>query len=221
MRIDKKDYKILGIMLAIILVLLVAGLYSYQQKKELIYRDSLDMTAVTVDGVVLSMRDLAYYIAAEEMEIEEQAKIYEPNNTKKYWSVRLSSSKFVKVEAKKIVMETAIHDQIFYSMAKEQDIILNEEEERLVDLASEDFWHDLEEQGQLELGVSQAEIREIMSRIALAEKYQVIYAAVQEADMESYGVEGELYQQILKNHNYKINGRDWKRIPFGNITVQN
>ena len=117
-----------------VFVLFAGGMsvYSYQQGLSLVYRDSLSIPAVTVDERTLTMGDLAYYIAAEELEIESQARVYDLENTNQYWGLRLGPGKFIKSEAKQLILDTAVHDEIFYQMSQEAGFALEEEDkERL------------------------------------------------------------------------------------------
>ena len=162
----------------VVLFVIAAGgmsFFSYQQKQPLVYHESLMVPAVTVDERTLTMGDLAYYIAAEELEIEEQAKIYDLENTDKYWGMRLRPGRFIKIEAKEIVLDTAIHDEIFYQMAMDAGFTLGEEEQESLAMRQYDFWSDLTEEQQERLGVEKQELMDRMEQIAIAQQYQFVY----------------------------------------------
>lgn len=195
------------------------SVYSYQQRQSLVYRDSLAIPAVTVDERTLTMGDLAYYIAAEELEIESQARVYDLENTNEYWGLRLGPGKFIKIEAKQLILDTAIHDEIFYQMAKEAGFTLEEEEQERLALQQYDFWSDLTEEQQERLGVGKEALMKRMEEIAIAQRYQFVYGMEHSIVIEDYAVDGEKYQDLLKEHYVKVNKSQWKRIPFGEVVL--
>lgn len=216
----KKKILYASVVIAFFALLGVSAAYSYENKKALVYNECLDLTAVTVDGEILTMSDLAYYIAREELAVEEQAKVYDYEDTKKYWKLNISYGKFMKTEAKDLVIDIAVHDYIFYRMALEQGVVLDEEEERLLELYQSDLWNDLGEEGREGLGVSEETFKEMMSRAAIGQKYQEEYTLEHATDLEDYDLDGEKYQEMLKEHKIKTNRRVWNRIPFGDIVIQ-
>ena len=69
------------------------------------------------------------------------------------------------------------------------------------------------------LGVTEKDIAETMHKIALAQKYQEIYAALQNGEKDDYNFSEEAYKQLLEKQKYKINEKVWKRVSFGTITL--
>ncbi len=208
---------------AVVVVFVIAAggmsFFSYQQKQPLVYHESLMVPAVTVDERTLTMGDLAYYIAAEELEIEEQAKIYDLENTDKYWGMWLRQGGFIKIEAKEMVLDTAIHDEIFYQMAMDAGFTLGEEEQESLAMRQYDFWSDLTEEQQERLGVEKQELMDRMEQIAIAQQYQFVYGMEHSIVAEDYAVDGEKYQELLEEHSVKVNRSDWNRIPFGEVVL--
>lgn len=96
---------------------------------------------------------------------------------------------------------------------------MNEEEEQRLSNSEYDFWSDLDEDGRAALGVSEDVIRESMRKLAVAEKYQYIYAATNGEDFDAYSVDGSAYSQLKEEHTCVINKNVWSRVPFGSITV--
>ena len=78
----------------------------------------------------------------------------------------------------------AVHDRIFYAMAEKEGITLEEEEEKRLSNSQYDFNSDLEEEQKEWLGVSEDELNESMRKLALAEKYQSIYAQIKNGSTE-------------------------------------
>lgn len=188
------------------------------KKQYLNFPESLDQTAVMVDGDGLTLQDLAFYIAFEEMKVEKDAYVYNPENTLEYWNI-YSNSIYIRKAAKQSAMDMAVHDKIFYDMACEQGLALDEKEEQRLSNSQYDFWHDLEEEQREWLGVSQEVLNESLRKLALAEKYQSIYAQMQDVSMEDYSFEGEEYKALLEEHEVTVLEEVWDCVPFGYITV--
>ena len=69
------------IILVLILIVVIAFSFQSKEKKEyLVYNEALDKTAVTVDDVSLTLKDIAFYVAYEEKTVQEQAILYNPDS---------------------------------------------------------------------------------------------------------------------------------------------
>lgn len=207
---------------AILLVLLVitgaGAVRNGLQRQDLVFPDALEEVAVTVDGRALTLRELAFYIAYEEGQIEADAYIYNPEDTGEYWRIYTNHT-FLRKEGKQTTMDMAIHDEIFYQLALAEGIELTEEEEMHLANDQYDFWSDLEEEQRAALGVSEDVLKDSMRKIALAEKYQYLLAETQNKDYEAYSFTGTEYADLLKEHDCKIEEAVWNRVNFGGITV--
>lgn len=218
-RRSRKKYIITILLAVLLLALLIWGNGAGERRSKLVYRDALDEVAVTVNGTELTLRDVAFYVAYEEAEVEEQAYEYNPEDTSEYWNVHVDGI-YIRVAARNAAIQMAIHDELFYQMATEEEIFLTDEEESACQLMFEDFWSDLLDDDKADrLGVSEEDIRACMYRIALAEKYQSIYAQLQDADYEQYNYGEALYEMLLKEQRYSINKNVWGRVDFGNVTL--
>ena len=82
-----------------------------------------------------------------------------------------------------------------------------------------DFWSDLTEEQQERLGVEKQELMDRMEQIAIAQQYQFVYGMEHSIVAEDYAVDGEKYQDLLKEHSVKVNRSDWNRIPFGEVVL--
>lgn len=216
----KLDYPGFWIGVAVF-VLATAGIsqYSYASRQDLVYADHLDTAVATVDGEDILLRDVAYYIIAEELCLEGQAKIYNPKNTFQYWQLRLGQEGFLKNRARELVIDTAVHDRIFYHMAVEAEQSLSEDELWRVQCKRDDLWSDMEEEGQGKIGISYEELGIQMEKIALAQKYQEIYGAEHSIFSEDYQVGEEGYEELKLGHEVDIHENVWERIAFGDIVV--
>lgn len=206
------------ILLAIIIVLGFISFREYESRRDLSFIETLDEVAVTVDGYELTMRDMAFYIAFKECEMEETARIYEPEDTDEYWNLYTNHT-FLREEGKRVVMDMAIHDEIFYRLAVDEGIELSAAEQEHLANDQYDFWSDLEEEQRERLGVGEEVLAESMRKIALAEKYQALLSEIEQKDYEAYSFTGAEYEEMLLEHTYEIEDSVWDRIRFGGVTV--
>lgn len=62
------------------------------------------------------------------------------------------------------------------------------------------------------MGISEEELDSEMEKIALADKYQSIYAEMNQKEYEAYNFNGEAYEALLSEHKYSVNekyGTEW------------
>ena len=208
----------------ILCVLVVAlGLFTRWKNRQLDpidYKASLERTAAEVNGTFLTLRDMAFYVTYEEAEVAKQAIEYDEDDPKHYWNTRLNGT-YVRVAARNAAIQMAIHDEVFYEMAMQEEIELTDDEKQTLKMRTNEFWQDLVEDGKdVLLGVQEADIAETMRRIAYAEKYQSIYAQMEEASYEDYDFSGDAYTRLLEKQDYSINKNVVKRLGVGSITLQ-
>ena len=114
----------------------------------------------------------------------------------------------------------AIHDEIFYELAQKEGLTLSEEEQVALNNKESDFWSDLTDEQKEKLGVTEDQIKETITHLALAEKYQNFLAEQSVDDSyDSYSISGENYQKILDEHSVKVRDKVWDKIDFGSIVV--
>lgn len=186
--------------------------------KTIDFKEHLDETVLELDGQKYPLRELAFYVAYEEQLIQEQALAYDTENPNAYWNTHMNGH-FVRVRAREEAMNMAIHDLIFYEMALELGMELDQEEIDYATERSEDFWMDLGEVGQTRLGVTKDELTEDLLRMALAQKYQQLYAAMQDVPEEDCDASGAVYQTLLGEHTYKIRNQLWEGVSMGHVTL--
>ena len=208
-RQSRKKYIITLILLVTLVALMIYGKDTGERRMKLVYSQALDEVAVTVNGTDLTLRDVAFYVAFEEEQVEEQACEYNPEDTSEYWNVHVDGI-YIRVAARNAAIQ----------MAMEEKIRLTSEEEASCQLAYEDFWSDFTADGKAErLGVTAEDIRDCMYRMALAQKYQSIYAQLQDVEYEQCNYGEAVYETLLKEQTYSINKDVWGRIDFGNVTL--
>ena len=69
------------------------------------------------------------------------------------------------------------------------------------------------------LNVKQSVYNDTIMKIALAQKYQEIYAQMNGVSVDAYNFDGDSYKKLLKKNSYKINERLWKNVRFGKVSL--
>ena len=207
------------ILIAILLSVVIRNSVGTRSGKPLVYNESLDLVAAQVNDETLTLRDMAFYVGYEEYRIEQDAIVYDPDDTGRYWSLRIKGG-FMTAVARKNAIQMAVHDTLFYQMAQKEGITLTADDRQHMDNKLEDFWEDLtERQGEQALGISRKDAQKTIERIAYAQKYQVIYAQLHNRKTDDYAYTTKTYQALLKTQKYRINNRVWNRVSFGNVTL--
>lgn len=212
-----------GIKIAIAIVLcvglVIGGFYSWKSKQKLDYGDCLQETAFVANGQERKMCDLGFYILYQEREVEKQAQIYNPKNTKDYWNLHVDGV-FIQAQAKENIINMAIHDELYYQKAVEKNITLNAEEEQEYRNTVMDFWMDLLDEQAENLPVSDEFVVEAMRRKAIAEKYQMQLAKEKGHSYASYQWDGTYYRKWLEKQKVEINHKIWDKIVVGDISLR-
>jgi hypothetical protein len=219
-----KRYPVKKWCLTAVLLLILAGMafYSYwkgSMRSKLVYPQSLELVAATVNGNELTLREVAFYVAYEEDEVEQQAYAYDPDDTSKYWNMHANYT-YIRKAARNAAIQMAIHDELFYRMALDEEIELSDEDESVLAEKSEETWTDLVDYGKdVRLGVTREDIEQTLRKIAYADKMQYIYANMQGLDEEDYDFTSDSYLDFLGKQDYKISEDVWGRVDFGNVTL--
>lgn len=215
-----KKFRVLWIFVILIFVLSIVANSSYQSRQSLVYSQSLDKVVATVEGEDITLRDFAVYVAFQENEVEEQALIYDSEDTSKYWNTNLNG-KFIRYSTRDAAIEMAIHDELFYQLSRELDLELTEDELEVLENDVEDFWFDLvEDDKQEKLGITKEDVYNSYIKIAYAQKAQMIYAAIDGVSYEDYDFGEDAYSTFLENYEYTIEEDVVDRLNFGNITLE-
>ena len=214
----KRKLRVTFVLLGLVMLLAIAARQDRMRKQKIIYAESLDVVAVTVDEVDLTLRDIAVYVAYQEKTVQKDAVIYDSEKPHKYWNT-YTNQYFVRSLAEKAVRNMAIHDEIFYRMALAEGLVLDEREEAYLFNEQQDFLMDLSAEQMARLGVTEEDLLGSMRKIALANKCQSILAQSNGIYYEDYNYTGAVYELILAEHKVKVDESVWDRIAVGNITV--
>lgn len=188
------------------------------RQRTIVFNRHLDETALVLDGQEYPLRAFAFYVAYEEQLIQEQALLYDAKNPNAYWNTHMNGH-FVRVRARTEAMNLAIHDFILYELAVSAGMELDEGQISYAKSRCDDFWMDIGEEAQERLGVSKEEMEETLLRMALAQKYQELLAAMDAVPTEDYDIEGGAYEKLLGEHKYKIKSNVWDGVSMGHVTL--
>lgn len=213
----KKQIPIIIGLVAVSIAMIVAAAF-YGKRDQFEYTAHKKDVIFTLDGKEYTLGDITYYIARQEYQIEEQAQVYDAKDTNKYWALHINGE-FIRLTGKDTALQSAIHDMLFYEMAKEKQITLNDEEKRYAKDSASDLSYDLTDEQKERAGLSDKEIKKMTEKAAVAEKYQEIYAKEQERNYGAYDYNGKGYKDLLEEHDLKIEEKLWEKVSFGNVAL--
>lgn len=215
-----KKFRVLWIFVILFAVVTVIGNETRKSREDIVYPESLDMVVATVDEEEITLRDFAIYVAYQEAEVQQQAEVYNPDNTREYWNLH-TDGVYISHAARNESMSMAIHDEIFYQLSLELNVELTEEEMQILANDVEDFWYDLTDDGKEEkLGITKEDAYVAMEKIALAQKAQAICAGMNGVDYSDYDYYEEVFLDFLSDYKYNVNDKVLNRIDFGDVTLE-
>ena len=214
-----KKYKVTIILLVITIIM---GWVAYQNRinrEDLVYSESLDLVVATVEEEEITLRDFAVYVAHQEAQVQEQAIIYDPENTRRYWNMHTDGT-YISHAARNEAMSMAIHDELFYQLFLELDLVLSEEELEILQNDVDDFWLDLiDEEKDIRLGITKDVVYDTMYKIACAQKSQFIYAKMHNVKYEDFDFFAEEFLAFIEAYDYEVDDHVLSRIDFGDVTL--
>lgn len=214
----RKIALILVILALLIAVAFVIAVIHDKLTEELVYSESLDLVAVTVEGEDLTLRDLAFYVAYEEKVVQEQALIYDAEHPLRYWNIH-TNGEFMRVTARKAAVDMMVHDNVYGKEAMEAGYSLSEEELAVCDATASDFWSDLTAAQQSALGISEETVYDTCRNIGLVEKYLADLSRKEGRDLPLYETGGKLWEEKRDSMDITYHDRVLNRIEMGSITV--
>ena len=214
-----KRYKITIVLLVLTIVMGVVAYNTRIGREDIVYKESLDMVVATVEGTEITLRDFAVYVAHQEVQVQEQAIIYDPEDTRKYWNVHTDGT-YISHAARNEAMSMAIHDALFYQLSLNFDITFTDEEMQILENDVDDFWNDLvDEEKEKRLGITREDVYNTMYKIACAQKCQMIYAKMHSVSYEDMDFYEEVFLSFLEDYKYEVDDSVLSRIDFGDVTL--
>lgn len=213
-----KGVLVVVVLAAALLVLFLIAVTHDLFTEDLVYADSLDLVAATVEGQDLTLYDLAFYIAYEEQAVNEQAYVYDPDHPDRYWNVH-TNGEFLRVTARSTAVDMMIHDYVYATEAAANGLALSTEEKDACASSAEDFWNDLTQAQRDALGIPVEEVYTVCEQIGLAEKQMMKYAEQEGRDLAVFQVGGTAWEEKRDAMDIQYNERVLKRIEMGQVTV--
>ena len=214
-----QKYRFIIFFVLLFILMLFVAMETRSNREEIAYSESLDLVVATVREKEITLRDFAVYVAHQESSVQEQAIVYNPENTRAYWNIHTDGT-YISHAARNEAMSMAIHDELFYQLSEELELALTEEECVQLENDVDDFWADLEdEEKHLRLGIAKEDVYNTMYKIACAEKAQSIYAAMKGVDYEDMDFYEEEFLEFLEEYEYKVDDSVLTRLDFGDITL--
>lgn len=218
MKIIKK-YKVTFFLVLLVIVMGVIAVDTRKSREDIVYADSLDMVLASVEEEEITLRDFAIYVAHQENSVQEQAIIYDYENTKAYWNIH-TDGVFISHAARNEAMSMAIHDELFYQLSEELSLTFTDEEMQILNNDVNDFWADLtDEEKEQRLGISKEDVYNSMYKIACAQKAQSVYAQMYGVAYEDFDFYKEEFLEFLEDYEYKVDDKVLNRLDFGDITL--
>lgn len=214
-----KKFRVLWLFVIAVVFLSFFADYSRRGREDLVYAESLDLVVATVQEEEITLREFALYVAFQESEVQRQAEVYDPNDTRKYWNIHTDGI-YISHAARNEAMSMAIHDELFYQLSLEFDLTLSEEERQILQNDVDDFWYDLTDyEKEKKLGISKEDIYLAMEKIAFAQKAQAICAGIDAVEYSQYDYNEEEFLDFVKDYEYQVNDKVLERLDFGDITL--
>lgn len=212
------------ILIRIILILVFIGLvclvalFHNRATERISYFSHLEDVVVTVDNNDLTMADLAFYIMYYERQVQSQARIYDRKDSSKFWNAHTNHT-FIRTTTKDSIIENVIHDEIFYRLALEENLTLDDEDEKALDFFITDFWEDLYDEQDDLMTLDSDVINSQIKKACIAQKYQDKLAKEVGPTFAAYSFDGYYYKQIKDQHAIHINNSLWERLSIGSVTI--
>lgn len=230
---DKQTKKGMYILIAVMAIILAAGFLSvwYKQNHKFLYQDHLTETIMKVDEKEISVTELGYYIYTVEKLVDEQARLYNPENPYQYWNTHFSAgldSMFVSDMAEEKVYSACICDYIYESMALEAGYELTEEEEKEAEEKADELLQEMKPEQMEKTGLTLETVQEIEKRKKLVSKYAEDY--IETIDFTGYSGRPEelissggdyFEKEILPQHRIWYNHKLKSEINIGTVTLDN
>ena len=216
----------------LIFVLVLFGLMTaaiiYHLMTGFIYEDDLAEPIVTIDGMVVTLKEISYYIMEVENTGDEFARVYNPDNPVEYWGLYMNEeirSGYVSDLARTAALDYCIRDNIYYLEAVRAGVELTDEEQESVRADAEGYYAQMTQRQREVTQLVTEDLELIIEKVTLTQKYMVQLSSqeedvsVLEAVALHYDVGGDYYENLIKSYTIDINKRIWGQVHPGHITI--
>lgn len=200
----------------------------YHLKTVFIYEDDLAEPIVTIDGTVVTLKEISYYIMEVENTGDEFARVYNPDNPIEYWGLFMNeetSAGYVSDLARTVALDYCIRDNIYYLEAVRAGVELTDEEQESVRSDAENYYAQMTERQREVTQLVKEDLELIIEKVTLTQKYMIQLslqeedASVLEAVALHYDVGGDYYESLKDSYAIKVNERIWDQVHPGHITI--
>ena len=187
------------------------------------------------DALVVTLKELGYYIYKAETEGNITALNYDADNPKAYWNLYMnqdgSNSGYVSDLARDAALDYCIRDTL-YDMEAERAGFTPEADE-LADAAydAEKMYSELSETAKKNTGLDETLMKEMAEREYTAHAYMRMLAkrdvengnasSVLEAVTKYYDIGGTYYTDLLDSYSITVNDELWNNVRVGFVTINN
>ncbi|MBQ8197811.1 MAG: hypothetical protein IJZ76_00075 [Lachnospiraceae bacterium] len=228
---DKGTKKGVIIIMTILLVIMAGlGVEEFiEYKNKFVYAEHLDDVVLSVDEKDITLRELGYYVYTVEMQIDKQARLYNPEDPLDYWNTRFNNGvdgAYISEMAREAVFGTCVCDLIYEQMALEAGYELTPEEKDSVKATAEKLYAGMSEEQKSTTGLTleltvKAGMRKALVLKFASEYFEGVdftgYSGYRE-ELVSYS--GAYYkEEILPKHEVKYETDIYDEMKLGRITT--
>ncbi len=223
----KPEMKGILIFVLVLFSLMTAAII-HHLKTVFIYEDDLAEPIVTIDGTVVTLKEISYYVMEVENTGDEFARVYNPDNPVEYWGLYMNEeirSGYVSDLARTAALDYCIRDNIYYLEAVRAGVELTHEEQESVRADAEDYYAQMTQQQREVTQLVTEDLELIIEKVTLTQKYMVQLSSqeedvsVLEAVTLHYDVGGDYYENLKQSYTIDINKRIWEQVHPGHITI--
>nr|MBQ8251843.1 hypothetical protein [Lachnospiraceae bacterium] len=228
---DKETKRGLIILLTIVIVIMTGlGIDAFMKyKNKFVYEEHLDDIALTVDERSITLRELGYYVYTVEMQIDKQARLYNPEDPLDYWNTRFNNGvdgAYISEMAREAVFGTCACDLIYEQMAAEAGYELSQEEKTSVEETAQKLYDNMSGEQKRKTGMTLELAVEAGMRKALVLKFASEY--FDDVDFNGYSgyreelvsYSGDYYKkEILSKHDVQYETKIYDEMKLGRITT--
>ena len=177
---DRGTKKGLIILLSVVVVLMtMLGLDAWwKRQNKFVYEQHLDDVVLTVNDSSLTLREFGIYIYEVETKVDEQARIYNPEDPMDYWNTYFSSGVeggYISQMSRDVALESCVCDMIYEDMARDAGYELTEEEMKEAAKNGEQVWSTMSEAQVRITGITKDLAVKVYQRKRLVQKFAADY----------------------------------------------
>lgn len=215
------------LLFVLVLFVLIAAYTIYHIMTAFVYEEDLAEPIVTIDGMVVTLKEISYYIMEVENTGDAFARVYNPDNPVEYWGLYMNEeirSGYVSDLARAAALDYCIRDNIYYLEAVRAGVELTDEEQESVRADAEDYYAQMTKRQREVTQLVTQDLELILEKVTLTQKYMVQLSSqddvsVLEAVTLHYDVGGDYYENLIKSYTIDINKRIWKQVHPGHVTI--